>query len=125
MQKKIHKKRLVFETIAYEMAAVNRLYYKGNTCHSQSVPSETVLRLSISVREIFHDPIAFIDISQYAKRGVVQISTLVLPAQHAGCQSVLSNRIFLHLYLNTFFGVLNFRNKSAIRFFFFRKAFKI
>ena len=39
--------------------------------------------------------------------------------------SVLSNRIFLNLYLNTFFGVLTFGNKSAMRFFFFWKAFKI
>ena len=37
MQRKIEKKLLVFEIIASEMAAVNCLYYKGNTCHGQSM----------------------------------------------------------------------------------------
>ena len=49
---------------------------------------------------------------------------MLLPPHHAGCQSVLSNRIFLNIYLDTFFGVLNFGNKSAMRFFFFWKASK-
>ena len=38
MQKKIEKIFLVSEIIASEMAAVNCLYYAGNTCHSQSMP---------------------------------------------------------------------------------------
>ena len=50
---------------------------------------QTVLRLCMSVRQIFSDPIAFIDINKYAKRAVIQISKVVLPAHHAGCQSVL------------------------------------
>ena len=50
---------------------------------------KTVLRLCISVREIFSDPIAFIDIKKYAKRAFVEISPVLLPAHHAGCQSVL------------------------------------
>ena len=37
MQKKIQKIFLVLETIASEMAAVNCLYYKGNTCHGKSM----------------------------------------------------------------------------------------
>ena len=37
MEKKIEKKFLVSEIIAYEMAAVNCLYYEGNTCHGKSV----------------------------------------------------------------------------------------
>ena len=37
MQKKIEKKFLVSEIIASEMAAVNCLYYEGNTCHGKSV----------------------------------------------------------------------------------------
>ena len=37
MQKKIQKNCLVFEIIASEMAAVNCLYYKGNTCHGKSM----------------------------------------------------------------------------------------
>ena len=36
MQKKIAKKFLVLEIIASEMAAVNCLYYEGNTCHGKS-----------------------------------------------------------------------------------------
>ena len=59
MQRKIEKIFLVFEIIASEMAAVNCLYYQGNTCHGQSMPYETVLRLCISVREIFSNAIAF------------------------------------------------------------------
>ena len=37
MQKKIKKKFLVSEIIASGMAAVNCLYYEGNTCHGKSM----------------------------------------------------------------------------------------
>ena len=37
MQKKIQKKFLVSQIIASEMAAVNWLYYEGNTCHGKSM----------------------------------------------------------------------------------------
>ena len=37
MQKKIQEKFLVSEVIASEMAAVNCLYYEGNTCHNKSM----------------------------------------------------------------------------------------
>ena len=37
MQKKIQKKIVVSEIIASEMAAVNCLYYEGNTCHGKSM----------------------------------------------------------------------------------------
>ena len=37
MEKKIQKKFLVSEKIASEMAAVNCLYYEGNTCHGKSM----------------------------------------------------------------------------------------
>ena len=59
MQTKIEKIVLVSDIIASEMAPVNCLYLEGNTCHGQSMPSETVLRLCISVREIFSNAIAF------------------------------------------------------------------
>ena len=38
MQRKIEKILLVSEIIISEMAAVNYLYYQGNTCHGQSMP---------------------------------------------------------------------------------------
>ena len=38
MLRKIEKIFLVSEIIASEMAAVNCLYYEGNTCHGQSMP---------------------------------------------------------------------------------------
>ena len=38
MQRKIEKIFLVSDIIASEMAAVNCLYYEGNTCHGQSMP---------------------------------------------------------------------------------------
>ena len=38
MQRKIKKIFLVSEIIASEMAALNCLYYEGNTCHGQSMP---------------------------------------------------------------------------------------
>ena len=59
MQKKIEKKFLFSEIIASEMAAVNCLYYEGNACHNKSMRSKTVLRLCMSVREIFSNAIAF------------------------------------------------------------------
>ena len=37
MQKKIEKKFLLSEIIASEMAAVNCLYYEGNTCQGKSM----------------------------------------------------------------------------------------
>ena len=37
MQRKIEKIFLVSDIIASEMAAVNCLYYEGNTCHDQSI----------------------------------------------------------------------------------------
>ena len=37
MQKEIEKKFLVSQIIASEMAALNCLYYEGNTCHSKSM----------------------------------------------------------------------------------------
>ena len=37
MQRKIEKIFLVSEIIAAEMAAVNCLYYEGNTCHGRSL----------------------------------------------------------------------------------------
>ena len=37
MQNKIEKNCLVSEIIASEMAAVNCLYYEGNTCHDKSM----------------------------------------------------------------------------------------
>ena len=59
MQRKIEKKFLLSEIIVSDMAAVNCLSYEGNTCHRQSMPQETVLRLCITVREIFSNAIAF------------------------------------------------------------------
>ena len=59
MQKNIEKKFLVSQIIASEMAAVNCLYYEGNACHNKSMRSETVLRLCMSVREIFSNAIPF------------------------------------------------------------------
>ena len=38
MQRKIQKIFFVSEIIASKMAAVNCLYYEGNTCHGQSMP---------------------------------------------------------------------------------------
>ena len=38
MQRKIKKIFLVSDIIASEMAAVNCLYYEGNTCPGQSMP---------------------------------------------------------------------------------------
>ena len=38
MQRKIEKIFLLSDIIASEMAAVNCLYYEGNTCHGQSMP---------------------------------------------------------------------------------------
>ena len=37
MQKKIKEKIVVSEIMASEMAAVNCLYYEGNTCHGKSM----------------------------------------------------------------------------------------
>ena len=59
MQKKIVKKFLLSETVASEMAAVNCLYHEANTCHGQSMPEVTVLRLCKRVRDIFFNGVVF------------------------------------------------------------------
>ena len=59
MPKKTEQKFLVSQIIASEMAAVNCLYYEGNACDNKSMRSETVFRLSMSVRGIFSNAIAF------------------------------------------------------------------
>ena len=59
MQKKIQKKFLVPDIITSEMAAVNCLYYEGNTCHGWSMRKHTALRHCISVRASFSNAIAF------------------------------------------------------------------
>ena len=38
MQKKVEKKCLDSEIVTSEMAAVNCLYYEGNTCYRRSMP---------------------------------------------------------------------------------------
>ena len=58
MPEKIQKKFLVSEVNASEIAAVNCLYYEGNACQGKSMRYGTVLRLCMSVREIFSNAIA-------------------------------------------------------------------
>ena len=53
------------------MASLNCFYYEENTCHGQSMHSQTVLRLCISVKAIFPNTIAFTVIYDYAKGGAV------------------------------------------------------
>ena len=89
MQKKIEKKFIVFQIIASDLAALNCLHYEGNTCHGQSMRWQTVLSLFISITEIFSNPIAFTVINNYAKGGVVQISTALVPVHYAARQSLL------------------------------------
>ena len=89
MQKKIQIKFLVSEIIASELAALNCVYYEGNTSHGQSMRQQTLLRLCISVTEFFCNPIAFRAINNYAKDGVVQISTALVPVHHAARRSLL------------------------------------
>ena len=83
------KKFLVSEITASDLAALNCLHYEGNTCHGQSMRWQTVLSLFISITEIFSNPTAFTVINNYAKGGVVQISTVLVPVHHAARQSVL------------------------------------
>ena len=89
MQKKIEIKFLVSEIIASELAGLNCLYCEGNTCHGQSMRSQTLLRLCISLTEIFCKPIALRAINNYAKDGVVQISTALVPVHHGAHRSLL------------------------------------
>ena len=53
------------------------------------MPYQTVLSLFISIREISSNPTAFTVINNYGKRGVLKISTVLLPVQHATRRSVL------------------------------------
>ena len=101
MQKKIQKKFLVSEITASEVAAVKCLYYEGNTCHSQSMRQETVLRLCISVREIVPTQLP----SQWSKTfngGVLHIWTVLVAVHEAASQSVLWSRTFLNALRKSF-----------------------
>ena len=94
LKKKMEKKFFVYEISASDLVALNCLHYEGNTCHGHSMREQTVFRLCIWVREVFSNKIAFTVINDYAKVGVVQISTVLLPVPHVAHQSVLWNRIF-------------------------------
>ena len=53
MQRKINKKPFVFEIIVSGLLALNCLYKEENTCHRQSMCTETVLRVFIALTETF------------------------------------------------------------------------
>ena len=72
MKKKILKKLLVFGKMTSPFVALNCLYQEENTCHRQSVCSETVLRFCISLTETFCKTIAFPVINKYGKETFLQ-----------------------------------------------------
>ena len=47
MQEKIEKESFISNINPFELVAVNRLYYKENTCHRQYMCEQTVLRFWI------------------------------------------------------------------------------
>ena len=65
--------------IASELVVLNCLYKEENICHWQSMCRETVLKISLSLREAFSNLVAFTVINKYGKVGVVQISTVFGP----------------------------------------------
>ena len=82
MQTKIQKRFLVSEIIASELAALNSFYYEGNTCHGESIGWQILLRLFMWGRDIFSYPIALTMITNYARSGLAQIWTLLVPVHH-------------------------------------------
>ena len=89
MQKKIEIKSFLAQKIACELAVLNCVSCEGNTCHGQSMRSQTLLRLCISVRGFFSESTPFTVINNYAKGGSVEISTLLVRIQHAPHHCVL------------------------------------
>ena len=83
-----------------------------------------VLRLCISLREIFSNLIAFTVINKYENGCIVKISTVFGLIYHIACQRAPLKRDFLNIYFTTFFGVGNIGNTSAMRVFFVCKCSK-
>ena len=67
MNKKIDKKRFVFEIVTSEFVALSCLDQEEITCHRHSVCSETVLRFCTSLTETFCKIIDFPVINKYGK----------------------------------------------------------
>ena len=76
MQKKNKKKSFVSEVIPLASVPVNLPYYEENTCHRQSLCSETILRFHISLRETFSKSFLLIMMKKFEKGAVMQISQL-------------------------------------------------
>ena len=124
MQQKFQKKFLLFQIIASDLAALNCLHQEENTCDGPSMRQQTVFSLFISIREISSNPTAFTVINNYAKGGVVQISTVLLPFSPYRSLKCPLKWDFSKIDLSTFFGVRDFGNTSAMRIFLFWKMFK-
>ena len=73
MQQAIEKKLFVSYIISFELVAVNCLYYKENTCHTQSVCEQTVLRFSIWLIETFPNQGFLWVLKKYLKTAVAKI----------------------------------------------------
>ena len=124
MQQKFQKKFLLFQIIASDLAALNCLHQEENTCDGQSMRQQTVFSLFISIREISSNPTAFTVINNYAKGGVVQISTVLLPFSPYRSLKCPLKCDFLKIYLSTYFEVRNFGHTSAIKLLLFGKRLK-
>ena len=57
MQQKIQKKSFASEIKAFEIVALNSVYYCRNNCHRQLMREQTVLRLFIRVKLTFSNAI--------------------------------------------------------------------
>ena len=70
--------------------------------------------LRITRRDFFHLNCLHSD-HKYGKGGVAQMSTVFGFPYHVASPSVLFKVTFFKIHLNTFFGVRNFGNTSAMR----------
>ena len=81
----IDKKFFVFHIIAFEYVVLNCCYQEENTCHWQSMCSQTVLRFILSLKETVCNSITFTMIDKYGKGAAVQISNVFCLIYHVAC----------------------------------------
>ena len=67
IEQNIEKKPVDFEIIASELNAVNSYYYEENTFHQQPKFKKRVLRVEISLTEIFSKSYLLREIRRYDK----------------------------------------------------------
>ena len=94
MQQNISGKRLLFKINAFELVAVNFLYYDDNTQHWQTMVQHTLLRLQILKRAMLSDFICRRMLKKYNRSSIFHTFAVTGTRQHGDYGSIFGNKTF-------------------------------